>query len=109
MQCQCLVMKKLLKSAVCAVVNYQYYCEVDIEYPGHPRGIYTFSCPDHLYSSREYYHMVRISNKIWRQGPKGGVKITKDRRALSPLGYITNSEKHMKKFLWIKLQAKELA
>jgi len=38
----------------------------------------------------------------------GGVKIVKDRGCRYPVGYITNSKKYMEKFMWIKLQAKEL-
>jgi hypothetical protein len=89
-------------------VNYQYYCEINWERPNRPRGIYTFSSPDHKYATREYYDAVQFSDIIWRQGPKGGVKIVKDRRASYPVGYITSSEKHMKRFMMVKLTAREL-
>lgn len=102
------VTKKLLKLAVCAVAKYQYYCEVNFDSRGMPRGVYTFSTDDQKYTVRDYDIITR-SDVVWRQGPGGGVKITKDRHIVYPLGYITSSKKHMKKFFWIKLQAKELA
>ena len=91
--------------------NYQYYCEVNWDSPGRPRGIYTFDSPDHKYATRTYYNVVQLSDVIWRQGPKGGVKVVKDRRGTYrtyPLGYITSSKKHMERFLWVKLTAREL-
>jgi hypothetical protein len=91
------------------VVNYQYYCEVNWDRPGRPRGVYWFNSPDHKYATRSYHDAVQCSDVIWRQGPGGGVKVVKDRRAVYPVGYITSSEKHMKKFMFIKLTAKPLA
>ena len=49
------------------------------------------------------------SDRVWRQGPKGGVKITKDRywwTGGSP--YITKNEDKMKEFMWVKLQAEAI-
>lgn len=89
------------------MAKYQYYCEVAWDDPYMPRGVYTFSAEDGEFTSRNY-DAIRRSNYVWRQGSKGGVKIIKDRHASYPYGYITNSEKHMKKFMWIKLQAREL-
>jgi hypothetical protein len=50
------------------------------------------------------------SDRIWCQGPQGGVKIVKDRITYpgSTYGYVTKNEKLMKEFMWIKLKAKEL-
>jgi len=48
-----------------------------------------------------------ISDRVWLQGPRGGVKIVKD-RSLYPTGYITSNPKWMEKFAWIKLKAKPL-
>jgi hypothetical protein len=50
------------------------------------------------------------SDRIWCQGPKGGVKIVKDRITYpgGMYGYVTHNEKAMKEFMWIKLKAKEL-
>ena len=50
------------------------------------------------------------SHRVWCQGPKGGVKIVKDRITYpgGVYGYVTHNEKAMKEFIWIKLKAKEL-
>lgn len=50
------------------------------------------------------------TDRIWCQGPKGGVKIVKDRRTYpgGVYGYVTKNEKLMKEFMWIKLKAKEI-
>ena len=50
------------------------------------------------------------SDRVWCQGPRGGVKIVKDRRTYpgGMYGYITNNNKAMKEFAWVKLRAKAL-
>jgi len=50
------------------------------------------------------------SSRIWCQGPRGGVKIVKDRINYpgGMYGYITNNNKAMKEFAWIKLSARYL-
>ena len=53
--------------------------------------------------------LVRNSDRVWCQGPRGGVKIVKDRIQLAcEYGYVTKNENLMKEFMWIKLKAKEL-
>jgi hypothetical protein len=53
-----------------------------------------------------YNRLITISDKVWRQGPKGGVKIVKDRASRTHyVGYVTTNEKIMKDFMWVKLQA----
>jgi hypothetical protein len=49
-------------------------------------------------------------DRIWMQGPKGGIKIVKDKRTYPEgvYGYVTKNEKLMKEFMWIKLKSKEL-
>lgn len=48
-------------------------------------------------------------DRVWMQGPKGGVKIVKDRQLdINKYGYVTKDEEVMKRFMWIKLKAKEL-
>ena len=54
-----------------------------------------------------------VSTRIWRQGPKGGVKIVKDfnsvtGRELSGYRYVTKDEEMMKKFMWVKLSAQPI-
>ena len=50
------------------------------------------------------------SDRVWCQGPRGGVKIVKDRRTYpgGMYGYITNNKKAMKEFAWVKLSARPL-
>ena len=50
------------------------------------------------------------SDKIWCQGPRGGVKIVKDRIEYprGMYGYVTHNEKAMKEFTWVKLSARPL-
>lgn len=44
------------------------------------------------------------SKRVWRQGPKGGVKIV-SRGHIFDYGYVTKDEKRMKEFIWVKLKA----
>ena len=49
------------------------------------------------------------SDRIWCQGPRGGVKLIKDRIHLAgEHGYVTNNQKAMKEFAWLKLSARPL-
>ena len=51
------------------------------------------------------------SDRIWCQGPRGGVKIVKDRINYyggGVYGYITTNKKAIKEFAWIKLSARPL-
>jgi hypothetical protein len=51
------------------------------------------------------------SDRIWMQGPRGGVKIVKDRINYyggAYGGYITNNKTAMKQFTWVKLSARPL-
>lgn len=45
-------------------------------------------------------------DSIWRQGPKGGVKLLKHQSR--GCMYVTNNEEAMKEFMLIKLSAKEI-
>jgi len=86
------------------VVDYNYYCEVVFDRADIKPGIYSFSSQKN--SHLGYNRLITLSDKVWRQGPKGGVKIIKDRYAtFHPAGYVTTNEKLMKKFMWVKLQA----
>jgi len=52
--------------------------------------------------------MVMASDKVWRVGPKGGIKITKDRYwAYGESKYVTKDETKMKEFMWVKLKAQD--
>ena len=50
------------------------------------------------------------SHRVWCQGPRGGVKIVKDRITYpgGVYGYITTNKKAMKEFAWVKLSARPL-
>jgi hypothetical protein len=69
-------------------------------------GVY--SSPGYMaaWQSRLSYN----SDRIWCQGPRGGVKIVKDRITYpgGMYGYITNNKTAMKEFTWVKLQARAL-
>lgn len=52
---------------------------------------------------------MSYSHRVWVQGPKGGVKIIKNRLSNTNLyGYVTKNEGLMKEFMWVKLQAQTL-
>jgi hypothetical protein len=45
--------------------------------------------------------------RVWREGPKGGVKLMRDYTFSADYGYITQQEQKMKDFMWAKLSATE--
>jgi len=47
------------------------------------------------------------SKRVWRQGPKGGIKIVKG-RGQHGYAYVTKDEEMMKKFMWLKLSAQPI-
>ena len=70
-----------------------------------------------VYSSQGYVvgytgqqnRLSHNSDRVWMQGPRGGVKIVKDRITWRwPYGYVTKNEKAMKEFAWVKLSARHL-
>ena len=51
------------------------------------------------------------SDRVWCQGPRGGVKIVKDKINYYGGvygGYVTNNKTAMKEFVWVKLLARKL-
>lgn len=99
-------MKRLATFLPCAVAdtdkNYAYYCEVAdnqvwLGYgsPADTRGLGL---------------LFSVSRRIWRQGPRGGVKIIKDRQKhnwgqIHPTQYVTRDQDLMKEFLMVKIRA----
>lgn len=83
--------------------DYTYYCEIHKDRYTFKKGIYTYSCGKR--KEFKYLELNQFSDKIWRQGPKGGVKIVKNRSAYCTSQYVTTDEKIMKEFMWVKLQA----
>lgn len=89
--------------------TYTYYCEVKDRIREYPQGVYKVVA-DSKFSARwvpTANRLMTVSDRVWKQGPKGGVKIVKCRSWRScPTGYITTNEKYMREFAWIKLKAK---
>lgn len=91
--------------------QYTYYCEINRDFVEFKAGVYKIVASGSF--ARSWFpklnQTIQFSNRVWKQGPRGGVKIVKDRNwDLSPTGYITQNEEWMKKFFWIKLKAKEI-
>ena len=83
--------------------DFTYYCEVHRDRYHIKKGIYTYTSDRRKYF--KFLELIQFSDKIWRQGPRGGVKITKSRDEFCKSQYITKNEELMKKFMWVKLQA----
>lgn len=86
-------------------IEYTYYCKVTFDRADIKPGMYSFRGVRG--NTLGYNRLVTISDKVWRQGPKGGVKIIKDRQVWPSPGYVTTNEKLMKEFMWVKLQAQD--
>ena len=83
--------------------DFTYYCEIRQDRYHHKRGIYTYTSERR--KQFKFLELMQFSDKVWRQGPKGGVKIIKDINEYAKSQYITKDEKLMKQFMWVKLQA----
>jgi hypothetical protein len=90
------------------MAKFTFYCRVDRENPaaGIKAGVYAYRSEhknQHVFvgNVRTFF---QSSNKVWRQGPRGGVKIIKN-RGIGSYGYVTTNEEQMKEFVWVKLQA----
>ena len=85
-----------------------YYCEIADNYT------YEFSKGVIAIPWRREYHTkimrcISYSHRVWKQGPRGGVKIIKDKRTSKNLfGYVTKNDEAMKEFIWVKLKAQSL-
>ena len=87
------------------MADHTFYCEVVYDRADIKHGIYSFISRD-SFNFLGHNRLVTLSNKIWRQGPRGGVKIIKDRTGVGQYGYVTGNEAEMKKFMWAKLRAR---
>lgn len=85
------------------MADHTYYCKITRERADFKSGLYTFSGPSS--SFLRYNRLVTLSDKVWLQGPRGGVRVIKDRMGYSYTGYVTNNPEYMKEFMWVKLQA----
>ena len=94
------------------MAHYTYYCEVRIKQENIEPGIYKIDAVEHPATRwfPKLQGLLRMSERAWKQGPRGGVKFVKHRwhDGVWPMGYITRNEKYMKEFAWIKLRAKAL-
>jgi hypothetical protein len=90
-----------------------YYFEVSKDYTDYidtyAAGVYSAAG----YMGAWYGGQSRLainSDRVWCQGPRGGVKIVKDRinYPSGMYGYITNNKTAMKEFVWVKLLARKL-
>lgn len=90
--------------------RHTYYCEILGNYGGYTTGVYKVVADKGI--NRTWFpqlnRVMSFSDRVWKQGPKGGVKIVKSRSWPYPMGYITTDEKWMKKFVWVKLKAQVL-
>ena len=92
------------------MAKFTFYCRVDrdITSRGIKAGVYSYKSEhDHRHIGwvPKVYSLIQNSSKVWRQGPRGGVKIIKN-RDIGYRGYVTTKEEQMKEFVWIKLQAR---
>ena len=92
------------------MANFQYYCEVKCSTPELLCGTYVFAKDTEAKFSALNFRLIQHSERVWRQGPRGGIKIIKDRASIGrwPVGYVSSSEEHAKEFMWVKLKAKEV-
>lgn len=99
-------MTRLRISLGCAVADTVYYCEILNDYNWEfSKGVIMIPF------RREYFtkinRCVSFSHVVWKQGPRGGVKIIKDRIGTN-YGYVSKNEELMKEFMWVKLKAQPL-
>ena len=89
------------------MAEFTFYCKVthDGGTNSNP-GIYSFISKHGSQPGK--FRLIGDSIKVWRQGPKGGVKIFKNRTYYGCRGYVTNNDKEMKEFIWVKLQAQSI-
>lgn len=77
---------------------------------------FEFAEPGNQYSPGVYYTINRLAiapfdlaTRVWRQGPKGGVKILKEdwtKERFFGHRYVTKNEEAMREFMWLKLKAR---
>lgn len=91
--------------------TYTYYCEVGRDRSDYKAGVYKVVAEGGFHRPwfPQLNRVITVSDRVWKQGPRGGVKIIKDPEwGMYPRSYITTNEKWMKEFAWVKLKAKTL-
>lgn len=96
--------------------NATYYCKINCQNEQWTPGVYSIKTSGNergkVYSPSTALrlNLIRYSDKVWREGPRGGVKIVKDRVGLKHrLTYVTNDPRSMEEYMWVKLSAKPAA
>ena len=93
--------------------SYIYYCEITKSRQDVNAGVYKVvadSSPNGTWYPR-LNRLVTVSERVWKQGPRGGVKVIKEPFLGSNYyghKYQTTNPRAMKEFAWVKLQAKPL-
>ncbi len=59
-------------------------------------------------NSQHMPRLIRESEQVWYQGPRGGVKLVKHDYWDYWATYLRRDSEKMKQFVWVKLRAKEL-
>jgi len=59
-------------------------------------------------NSQHMPRLIRESEQVWYQGPRGGVKLVKHAYWDYWATYLRRDSEKMKQFVWVKLRAKEL-
>ena len=105
MPCLSFQTKKHKTSVKCAVANIYNYYGVKGDYAWHLASSVKYG--KYGYTRPLLFHE---SDTVWMVGPFGGVQIIShdpfgEVLNFKPLKYITNNEKEMKEFMWVKLRA----
>lgn len=59
-------------------------------------------------NSQHMPRLMRESDQVWAQGPRGGVQLIKDAYWDYWPMYVRRDSEKMKQFLWVKLKARKL-
>lgn len=97
---------KLHRFAKLSTYYYELPAYIDEETWEFKSGVYAVPFVENR--TTKMYRMFSYSDRVWTQGPRGGVKIVKDDRN-NMYGYVTKDEEIMKEFMWVKLQAQPLS
>jgi len=87
-------------------MTYTYYCvkgdaawKLDLDH---------WRLPHKNTNSQHMPRLMRESNQVWYQGPRGGVQLVKWDYWDYQATYLRRDSEKMKQFTWVKLRAKEL-
>jgi hypothetical protein len=97
---------KLHRFAKLSTYYYELPAYIDEETWEFKSGIYMLQFREQR--TTKMYRMFSYSDRVWIQGPRGGVKIVKDDRT-NLYGYVTKDTELMKEFMWVKLKAQSLS